>query len=269
MAFLGLVLCLSATATPVKVQQILGDWEATQVLVTSGESNSQRFMNPDDANVVGRKYGFQLKTFTQILSVDECTMDTSQSGKAFPIKTLFAAEGLKRPSLVKDRFYGRMSQYELGDLKNAEVTIYAYKCKESDPSVRLNEMGNWFAAADDTIIWPFAPDALVILKRQPTEQTSEQSTFCKTAVLASDKVICNERELWSMKRYTELVRSCAIKHTPQRLGNIADKLDSYVLKRTACGDDRECIVHVLQEHVGRVSQFVRLTVECTTQSENQ
>jgi hypothetical protein len=91
------------------------------------------------------------------------------------MKTLFADERASKPHLIHERFYRRVAQYALGSLEREPIVIYAYRCANRE--ARLNQMGNWFAVTKDTIVWPEAPDALVIMKRQPTTQTRNKLHF--------------------------------------------------------------------------------------------
>lgn len=250
----------SASAAAIKPQPFFGDWEATQLLVPSGVSNAQRSMNADDANVIGNKYSFQRNSVTRILGSDECTLDTSLARHRFSVNALFAGSGLPRPQLVQRRFEQRAEHYALGALAREPITVYAYRCKDQD--TRLNSMGNWFAVSKEAIIWPQAPDALVLLKRAPSKPTVAQVASCGHVTLAADRVICADRELWLMRTYTEAVRQCAISNAPPALANLGELLDSYVAKRNKCESDRECIVYTLQEHVGVLAQRVPSTADC-------
>jgi hypothetical protein len=254
------ILSSAAEATPLKPSQIFGDWEVTQLLVTDGVSNSQRSMNPDDARMVGRKYSFRPDSVIYLNEPERCTLDASLAKKTLSIKALFAGERLPKPNLVRDRFYRRAAQYALGPLLREQIAVYAYRCV--DRETRLNQMGNWFAVTKDTIIWPEAPDAFVIMKRQPTAKTKEQTAFCSTATIASDKTICADRELWLMKKYTEAVHECAIAYDLQSPKGMRDDLDAYVAKRDACEGARSCVYSTLQEHVSILGQRVASAPDC-------
>ena len=257
--------CAAATAAPLAPPKIVGDWEVTRLLVTDGVSNSQRSMKPDDAIVMGRKYSFQANSVTFGNQEIHCTLDTSLAKQTYSIKTLFADERLPRPKIIRDRFYRRAAQYALGRLAREAVTIYAYRCdKTDDRDTQLNNSGNWFAATKDTIIWPLGPDALVLLKRQPTQRTAEQTAFCNIATQASDKTICADREMWLMKVFTDTVRDCAIafeRRTPEKL---RVQLDSYVAKRNTCDGVRACVYDVLDEHASILAQSIPSVEQCVT-----
>jgi hypothetical protein len=254
---------VTAKPLPTKPLSILGDWEITQLLVTDGISNSQRFMKPDDANVMGRRYRFQLDSVIYKRDEKRCTLDTSLAQQRFPIKTLFADERVVRPTLITRKFYRRAAQYNLGSLARASVAIYAYRCgKSNERETRVNNMGNWFAATGDTIIWPLAPDALVVMKRQPKTLVPEHATFCKSATSANDKVICADREMWLMKVFTENVRDCAIAYDLQTPAQLRDQLDAFVTQRNACDGSRDCVYDVLDEHASILAQSIPSVSGC-------
>jgi hypothetical protein len=267
LAAMATLLAGVAVSAPMSPQQIFGNWEVAGLLVTDGVSNSQRSMNPDDARVVGRKYSFRRDSVTFSNYLFRCTLDTSLAKKTFSIKTLFAEERLPKPKLVRDRFYRRAAQYALGPLAREQITIYAYQCTDLKNS--LTQTGNWFAVTKDSIIWPDAPDALVIMKRQPTLNTKEQVTFCALANSASDKTICADREMWLMKHYTEIVHECAIAYTRQSPDEMRDDLNAYIAERDACEGGRDCIYSVLQEHVSILGQRVASVPDCVEFKKNK
>jgi hypothetical protein len=253
----------TVSATPMSPQQVLGDWEITGLLVTDGFSNSKRSMKPDDAYVMGRKYSFQTDSVTYDNETKRCKLDTSLARQTFPIKALFAEERIPRPKLIRDRFYRRAAQYALGSLAKESVTIYAYQCaKVGDKETRRNNTGNWFAATKDTIIWPLAPDALVLMKRQPSAQTAEQKSFCESATLASDKLICADREMWLMKVFTEAVHECAVRVELRTPDELRVELDAYANKRKACEGNRDCVYDALNQHVNLLAQSIPSVVDC-------
>ena len=192
-----------------------------------------------------------------------CILDASLATRTFPIKALFADEHLARPKIVRDRFYRRAKHYALGALSREPVRIYAYQCGKKDgDDVQINNTGNWFAVAGDTIIWPQSPDALVLLKRQPTQPTAEQSKFCAAATLASDKAICADREMWLMKVFTDTFRDCARPFAPEPPDELRAELDAYVTKRNACNGDRACVYSVLDEHASLLAQTIPSKDQC-------
>lgn len=254
----------AVSASPVAPSQIVGDWEVTRLLVTDGFSNSQRSMKPDDANVMGRKFSFQMNSVTFNNEETRCKLDTSLAKRVYHFKTLFAEERPPRPKIIRDRFYRRAAQYALGPLAGELVTIYAYRCdKTEDRETQLNNSANWFAATNDTIIWPLGPDALVLLKRQPTQPTAEQTVFCSVATSASDKIICADREMWLMKVFTETVRDCAIGLERRSPDELRAQLDAYVAKRNACEGARACVYSVLDEHASILAQGIPSVQQCT------
>ncbi len=265
-AVLPLIALLStgAVAAPVPPSKIFGDWEVIRLLVPKGFSNSQRSMNPDDGRVVGRKYSFQANAVIIGNEAESCKLDTSLARQTLPIKALFAEERLPRPKLIRDRFYRRAAHYALGTLARESVTIYRYRCekKNDDLEIMVNSTGNWFAASKGTIIWPLAPDALVVMKRQPTQPTAEQAAYCGTATLASDKTICGDREMWLMKVYTETARDCAIAYDLRSPNEMRKELDAYVNKRNACEGVRTCVYEVLSEHASILGQRVPSVSDC-------
>jgi hypothetical protein len=246
----------TVSATPMSPQQVLGDWEITGLLVTDGFSNSKRSMKPDDAYVMGRKYSFQKDSVTYYGNTKACTLNTSLARKVFPIKTLFEGERASHPKLIGDKFYRRAAQYALGSLAKESVTIYAYQCaKVGDKETRLNNTGNWFAATKDTIIWPLAPDALVLMKRHPSAQTAEQKSFCESATLAGDKLICADREMWLMKVFTEAVHECAVRVELRTPDDLRVELDAYANKRKAC-EGNEPILNFVYEAYDDRKEFL-------------
>ena len=252
-----------ALATPMSPQQVLGDWEVTRLLATAGFSNSQRFMSPDDPQVMGRKYSFQAGSVTYDNETKRCKLDTSLARQTFPIKALFAEERIPLPKIIKKKFYRRAAQYELGSLARESVRIYVYLCEKTDGSeTKINNTGNWFAATKDTIIWPLASDALVLMKRRPTQPTAEQTAFCNTATLANDKTICADREMWLMKVFTETVRDCAIHFARRTPDELRSELDAYVVKRNACDGSRSCVYEVLSQHAYRLAQSIPSLEQC-------
>jgi hypothetical protein len=253
----------TVSATPMSPQQVLGDWEITGLLVTDGFSNSKRSMKPDDAYVMGRKYSFQKDSVTYYGNTKACTLNTSLARKVFPIKTLFEGERASHPKLIGDKFYRRAAQYALGSLAKESVTIYAYQCaKVGDKETRINNTGNWFAATKDTIIWPLAPDALVLMKPQPSAQIAEQKSFCECATLASDKLICADREMWLMKVFTEAVHECAVRVELRTPDDLRVELDAYANKRKACEGNRDCVYDALNQHVNLLAQSIPSVVDC-------
>jgi hypothetical protein len=252
-----------AFAAPIFVQQILGDWEIVGLLATEGFSNSKRFMSPDDPQVMGRKYSFQIDSITFDNELKRCKLDTSLVRQTFSMKALFAEERIQRPKLIRDRFYRRAAQYALGSLARESVRVYAYKCEKTDGrEAQINNTGNWFAATKDTIIWPLASDALVIMKRPPTIQTTEQKAFCDSATNASDKAICADREMWLMKSFTDTVRECAIAYELRTPDKLRQQIDVFVAKRNACEGTRACIYATLDSHASLLAQYVHSVPDC-------
>jgi hypothetical protein len=267
---LGASLAMAATlwasiaiAAPMSPQQVLGDWEITRLLVTDGFSNSKRSMKPDDAYVMGRKYSFHADSVTYDNETMRCKLDTSLAQQTFPMKALFAEERIPRPKIIRDRFYRRAAQYALGPLARETVRIYAYQCEKTDDrATQLNNTGNWFAATKDTIIWPQSSDALVLMKRQPTLPTTEQTAFCNRASTANDKTICADREMWLMKVFTETVRDCAVhfeRRTPEEL---RAQLDAFEFQRNACPGSRACVYEVLSKHASILAQSIPSLEQC-------
>jgi hypothetical protein len=250
-------------AAPMSPQQIFGDWEIVGLLATEGFSNSKRFMSPDDPQVMGRKYSFQIDSIKFDNESKRCKLDTSLARRTFSIKTLFAEERLKRPKLIRDRFYRRAAQYALGSLARESVRIYAYQCEKTDGSeTQINNTGNWFAATKDTVIWPLASDALVIMKRPPTTQTAEQKAFCESAINASDKTICADREMWLMKSFTDTVRECAVAYELRTPDKLRQQIDVFVARRDACEGARSCVYSALDSHASLLAQYVHSVPDC-------
>lgn len=254
-----------AAAAPVAPAQVLGDWEVTRLLVPDGFSNSQRFMKPDDARVMGRKYTLQMKSVTYNDELTECTLDSTLAKQTFPIKTLFADERTARPKIMGRPFYRRARHYALGSLAREHVTIYAYRCGTTadGSNPQINNTGNWFAATRDTIIWPLAPDALLLLKRQPTKATAEQAAFCASATLPSDKTLCADREMWLMKEFTDTYRDCAMPLAPGPSEPLRAQLDAYVAQRNACDGVRACVYSALDEQASLLAQSIHSKEQCT------
>jgi hypothetical protein len=252
-----------AIAAPMSPQQVLGDWEITAVLVTDGFSNSKRSMRPNDPYVMGRKYRFQTDSVTYDNETKRCKLDTSMAREAFPMKALFIQERKARPKLIRDRFYRRAAQYALGSLGGELIAIYAYRCETTDNvELQLNNSGNWFAATKDTIIWPLASDALVLMKRQPTQPTTEQALICNDVTQASDKIICDDREMWLMKKFTEIVRDCAIARGVKNSTELRERLDAFVVRRNACDGVRSCVYETLSEHAYLLAQKIPSVAQC-------
>jgi hypothetical protein len=252
-----------ALAAPMTPRQVLGDWEITGLLVTDGFSNSKRSMKPNDAYVMGRKYSFQTDSVTYDNETKRCKLDTSLARQTFPIKALFAEERMPRPKLIRDRFYRRAAQYALGSLARESVRIYAYQCEKTDGSeTQLNNTGNWFAVTKDTIIWPLGSDALVTMKRQPTQPTVEQTSFCNSATSANDKTICADREMWLMKVFTETVRDCAIHFELRTPDELRERLNTYAAKRNACDGTSSCLYDALSEHAYLLAQKIPSLEQC-------
>jgi hypothetical protein len=250
-------------AAPMSPQQILGDWEITGLLATEGFSNSKRFMSPDDPQVMGRKYSFQMDSIIFDNEPKRCKLETSLARRTFSIKALFADERLQRPKLVRDRFYRRTTQYALGPLARESVRIFAYQCEKTDGSeTQINNTGNWFAATKDTIIWPLASDALVLMKRPPTTQTAEQKAFCDSASSASDKTICADREMWLMKSFTDTVRECAIAYELRTPDKLRQQIDMFIARREACEGARSCVYSALDSHASLLAQYVHSVPDC-------
>jgi hypothetical protein len=240
---------------------IFGDWEVTQVLVIDVGRDSPGGINPDDGREIGRKYSLHVNHIVQDNEEQSCTLDRSLAQRTFPIKVLFAGEGLQRPKIIRQRLYRRASEYALGVATTRPITVYAYRCK--DKELQLNTMGNWFAAADDTLFWPLGLGALAVLKRQPTKPTTAQAQFCKEASRMSDKTICADRELWLMKNYTEIVGDCAIAARGTRtLAERQSQLNAYVEQRNRCEGDQKCVFNALREHASIVGQSVPSVAEC-------
>ena len=259
-----------ASALPMTPSQVLGDWEVTRLLVPDGFSNMRRFMKPDDANMMGRKYTFQQKSVTYNDETTACTFDASQSKRIVPMKALFAGDGVARPKLIRDRFYRRMKHYALGSLAQERVAIYAYHCPVTDnDNGQINNSGNWFAATRDTIIWPQSPDALVLLKRQPTKPTAEQAKFCASVTSPSDKIVCTDREMWLMKVFTDTYRDCGEPIAPGPPDELRAELDSLVVKRNACNGERKCVYTTLDEHASLLAQMIASTEQCDEAKKKQ
>ncbi len=244
-------------------RELFGDWEVTRLLATAGFSNSQRFMNPDDPQVMGRKYSFQADSVTYDNETKRCKLNASLARQTLPIKALFVEEPIPRPKIIQKRFYRRAAQYELGSLARESVRIYAYQCEKIDGNdTKINNTGNWFAATKDTIIWPLASDALVVMKRQPTRPTTEQTAFCNTATHASYKTICADREMWLMKTFTDISRECAIAYELRTPDTLRQQIDVFVAKRNACEGARACVHAALDSHVSLLAQYVHSVPDC-------
>jgi hypothetical protein len=253
----------AASSAPMSPQQVLGDWEITGLLATAGFSNSQRFMSPDDPQMMGRKYSFQVDSVTYDNETKRCKLDASLARQTFPMKALFADERIPRPKIIRDRFYRRAAQYALGPLARETVRIYAYHCEKTDDrATQLNNTGNWFAATRDTIIWPLASDALVLMKRQPTRPTVEQAAFCSAAINASDKTVCADREMWLMKTFTDTVRECAIAYELRTPDKLRQQIDTFIAQRNACEGAQSCVYDALNAHSSLLAQYVHSLPDC-------
>jgi hypothetical protein len=259
---LGAPCALAATlAAPVSPSHVLGDWEITRVLVVDVGRDSPGGINADDGREVGRKYSFQAKSVVVDGEYSRCALDTTMARQAFSINTLFAGERSAHSKRLRQSFYGRAAQYDLASLSREPVRIYAYQCK--DRGTQINPMGNWFAATKDTIVWPLGLGALAVMKRPPTVRPAAQVAFCAAATVASDKTICQDRELWLMKSYTETVDACAMVERGSRtLDERRGQLDAYVAQRNGCEGDRSCIFYALREHAAILGQSVPSVAEC-------
>jgi hypothetical protein len=261
-ALLGVSHTIAATlAAPVSSSHVIGDWETTRVLVVDVGRDSPGGINPDDGREVGRKYSFQATSAVVDGESTACALNITMARQAFSINTLFAGERLARSKLVRQRLYGRAAEYDLASLSREPVTIYAYQCKVR--GTQLNPMGNWFAATKDTVIWPLGLGALAVMKRPPAGRPAAQLAFCAAATRASDKTICEDRELWLMKTYTETVDACAIVERGSRtLEERRGQLDSYITQRNRCAGERSCIFYALREHAAILGQSVPSVAEC-------
>jgi hypothetical protein len=261
-ASIGYFLIIGYTnAKPVEADQVFGDWEIVRVLVPEGVANGQRFMRPDDPQLMGRKYSFGAKTFMRRNEEIQCTLDVSQAHQKFKVKSLFALERTASPKLVRDRFDKKPKDFfvgpKLASFLTESVAIYAYRCvTKDDREIQINPMGNWFARSQTTIIWPLAPDAFALLKKQPVIKVKAQQTFCETASSPSDKTICEDRELWLMKDFTDAFTACAIDRSANSKEALRDALAELLLKRDACAGLKQCVYAVLSQHKTRVAENI-------------
>jgi hypothetical protein len=240
---------LADTLKPVPPNQILGAWETIQVLVSDRMRNVDLIYLEGDSRLIGRKYGLHAHEVVELRSITKCRLNTSLANRTFPLKTIFATSQIARPTIIRERLAHAIENYGSGQLlplANLPVTLYSYKCSGRE---KLGEMGNWFAATHDRIFWPLMAGTLAVLQKQPKDKTPEQVVFCKTATLASDKVICSDRELWLMKQHTDSVRACAIAESSNK--KMRSILEQYVVERQRCEGDRECIIDAYIRTSGR------------------
>ena len=254
------VLAMSFSAVPALAKSppnILGDWEVTQVLMTGG-LQPQWSVKENDPRLMWRRMRIASDSYVYNNDEKKCTLTLMPGTENASMRTLFEREKTKRPKLMKERFYGRLRDYKLGALAQQPVRILQERC---EAIARKNDVtGNWIAVLPDALIVPYTQDALMVLKRPPKEIDPGQLDYCKTAVNASDKVICADRQLWQMQRYTE-ASLAPLESKPAVLAEELNKDTTTLLaKRQACNGDSDCLYKTLDQHVDTLVQLCMICI---------
>ena len=238
---------------------LYGEWEVTRVLMTGG-MQPQWSMREDDPRLMARTLRIDTIGVEFRHVVSSCVAQPMVGAQKLSMKTLFAKEsGVKRPIAMKGRAYGRVANYDLGSLRNQSVALLQLRCK--DPEKTFLAEANWIAATADatkksptTLLMAYQPDALLVLQRVVNDSSAtgadpKRADYCAKAQSASQKTICNERELWRMHTYSELARARAQSPRAEVNAAIDANVADLMQKREDCKGARDCLYGVLDRHI--------------------
>ena len=250
--------------------------------------NAQWSMREDDPRLMARTLRITADT-VDFAGKRSCALMPMAGGQNLPMKALFAKENrVKRPTKMKEMLYGRLQNYEIGkqradpksgysqlphpvgrignhelaQLSGRPVNLLQTRCTDRDGTFFSGF--NWIAVVPGpskseksaTLLLPYQPDALMILRRAPNSPVPDrdQLEFCKSALSASDKAICASRQLWLMHAYTLSAQKYAASSLPSVQSELEAGVAESLQKRGACSGDELCLYDVLDEHIGKLVQ---------------
>lgn len=230
---------------------VFGEWEVSRVLMTGG-MQMQWSMREDDPRLLGRSLHITADAVRFQNTVSACALQPLAGGKAQSMRSLFAQPGGKRPAGMHGTLYRRQEDYELGALRGQPVKLFAVRCQPNQESFLID--ANWLATTGSptTLLMPYQPDALLLLRRTPPEGTAPEAArreYCQQANSPSDLAICADRELWLMHSHTLSARQRAQPSRPELNAALAREEAVQLAKRQACAGERNCLYEVLDEHV--------------------
>jgi hypothetical protein len=265
---------------------LIGDWEVRRVLMNG--PNAQWSMREDDPRLMARTLRITADT-VDFAGKRNCALMPMVGGQNVSMRALFAKEnGVKRPSQMKETLYERLRNYEIGTLRaepkfgysqmphpvdrigNVElsklsgraVKLLQTRCADRDGTFFSGF--NWIAvvpgappdAQTTTLLLPYQPDALMVLRRAPSAPIPgpEQAEFCKSAVTPSDRAICTDRQLWLLHAYTLSAQKFATSRVPAVQADIDAGIAASLQKRAACSGDTKCLFDVLDDHIDTLVQ---------------
>jgi hypothetical protein len=178
-------------------------------------------------------------------------------GKPQSMRTFFAKHGSKRPAAMRGTLYGHQENYELGELRGLAVKLFEIRCQTS--SENFPGDANWLAATASpaSLLIPYEPDALLVLRRLPPSGTppdSAQTEYCQQATSPSDRAICADRQLWLMHGYTISAQQRAQSPRPESNADLARDITALLEARQECNGERNCIYEVLDRHIDLLVQ---------------
>lgn len=238
-----------------------GNWEVSRVLMTGG-LQPQWSLREDDPRLMDRTLHLGPDVVRFRNTDPGCSALPLAGGRPQVLRSLFAksAVGTKRPPSIRGALYGRVSDYELGALKDRTVQLLELRCQREDHSLMAE--ANWLAvtippsASSAVLLMPYQPDALLLLRRAPpgAHPDALRASYCVQASSSSDKAICADRQLWRMHTYTLSALSRAQSPRAEINAAVAKDVAEQLQKRQACQGDVQCLYEVLDRHIDLLVQ---------------
>ena len=278
-----------ATKVPTQIDPaLIGDWEVRRVLMNG--PNAQWSMREDDPRLMARTLRITADSVS-FARQRKCAASPMIGGQNLPMRALFAKGArAKRPAAMKRTLYERLENYEIGamrpeaehgtidhpvgrignfelsKLSGRPVKLLETRCSDRDGTFFSGF--NWIAVVSGTlpsskmatVLLPYQPDALLVLRRTPTivAPGPAQIQYCKSAESASDKAICADRQLWLMQAYTLSAQPFAQPFAHSNLPVVQAQLDARITealrKRQDCNGDPKCLYEVLDDHIETLVQ---------------
>jgi hypothetical protein len=228
---------------------ITGEWQVIRLLVAGG---SKQTLRPDDPTLKERSFYFERDGFTFSNDKKKCRIDESLSKRKFLTKSLFEKSGVPSPRLIKKALDPKLLSDATILLPAQLATVYAYHCEAG----AINGAGDWFAVIGNLIVWPLAPDALLLLKRPALLTTTQLHQLCQDKVAADEKIICADREMRAMKAFVDKYSQCAIIRAESNQDALTVRLENLQIRRRACLESKACIYQALDESFTEVANSI-------------
>jgi hypothetical protein len=235
-----------------------GRWEIVSTIHSSKLPPRQAGLPQNSIGTANRVIELQNLFTVQRNLKTTCQFDPKSTTSNLPLGSIFRGEpaARKAPKWISEKFDDRLNNYRLEGVSAKTVTVYRYECPTSDNANNyLNNAGNWFAIAGDTMIFPSNSSWLFILKRQPRHRDAAHEVFCNRATSEVEKAICEDREMWVMQDVATRFKSCFFEsNRVAQLEALNQTLEQSESRKLVCGPKRDCIYEELQTTVDLIAQ---------------